>query len=230
LFNAHLLDHFNYTFNNIQPYGKVNIYSHNTVKDDLGKLGFALTSGLEKWVDGMPYTLTGNRIQLKFTADIYEIIQTSAINIVIESHFDPYWNFKGHKWMNPQLFSPSFPTEKMYKPIACQRPFIVFSTPFFLKEFKTLGYKTFEPYINENYDSIIDNSERLQAIITELLRLSNLSDNEFKNVINGCKEIAEHNFNLMENLKKDVWFKEEFSWVTQYVETRSCRIPKAIEG
>jgi len=219
LFNQNLLTrNFNYTFNNLNPYGTVTVYPKEDVKKDLIDLAFTLTPDLEKWVDGMPYSTTNNLIQKKLSADIYDVIQTSGINIVVESHFDPFWNFNGHRHMHPQQFSPSFPTEKMYKPIACHRPFIVFSTPWFLKEFKNLGYKTFHPYIDESYDDIQDDVERLHAIAKEVERLCSLTDAEFINLMENCKKITEHNFKIMENLKKDVSIKPEFEWIEHYLD------------
>lgn len=219
LFNQNLLTrNFNYTFNNLNPYGAVTVYPKKHVKKDLETLGFTLTPELENWVDGMPYSTKNNPIQKKLSADIYDLIQTSGINIVVESHFDPFWNFNGHRHMHPQHFSPSFPTEKMYKPIACHRPFIVFSTPWFLKEFKNLGYKTFHPYIDESYDDIQDDVERLNAIAKEVERLCNLTDADFINLMENCKKITEHNFKIMENLKKDVSLKPEFEWIEPYLD------------
>jgi hypothetical protein len=219
LFNQNLLTrNFNYTFNNINPYGTITVYPTEDVKKDLIDLNFTLTPNLEKWVDGMPYALKSNRIQEKLGADAYDMIRTSGINIVVESHFDPFWNFGEHRHMHPQQFSPSFPTEKMYKPIACRRPFIVFSTPWFLKEFKNLGYKTFHPYIDESYDNIQDDVERLHAIAKEVKRLCSLSSSDFINLMENCKKITEHNFKTMENLKKDISLKPEFEWIKPYLD------------
>jgi hypothetical protein len=100
----------------------------------------------------------------------------------------------------------------------CSRPFIIFSTPWFLKEFKNLGYKTFHPYIDESYDDIRDDSERLHAIVNEVDRLCKLSNTEFANVMKECDKIAEYNFNIMKNLRKDVSLRPEFQWVEPYLE------------
>jgi len=219
IFNKKLLTkHFNYTFNNINPYGKLTVYPIENVKADLATLEIPLTPELEKWVDGMPYTLPKDHIQEKLAADAFNLIQTSGINIVVESHFDPFWNFGGHRAMHPQSFSPSFPTEKMYKPIACQRPFIVFSTPWFLKEFKNLGYKTFHPYIDESYDNIRDDVKRLNAIVAEVERLCKMPQEEFLEVMNKCNEIAKHNFQIMNKLREAVSLQKEFAWVEPYLE------------
>lgn len=219
LFNKNLLtDNFNYTFNNLNPYQDLKVHSIDNVKKDLVDLGFELTPKLAGWADGLPYTLTNDHIQEKLAAEAFHLIQTAGINIIVESHFDPFWNFGGHRDMHPAEFSPSFPTEKTYKPIACRRAFMIFSTPWFLKEFRNLGYKTFHPYIDESYDDIRDDSERLHAIVNEVDRLCKLSDTEFANVMKECSKIAEYNFNVMENLRKDVSLRPQFQWVEPYLE------------
>lgn len=218
LLNQNLLTkNFNYTFNNVNPYGITTVYPREVVKKDLVDLGFTLTSVLEKWINGMPYSPKNHKIEEKLSDDVYNIIQTSGINLVVESHFDPFWNFQGQRTMNPQDFSPSFPTEKMYKPIACHRPFIVFSTPWFLKEFKSLGYKTFHPYIDERYDNIQNDVERLHAITKEVERICNLSDSDFINLMENCRKITEHNFKTMERLKNTMVFNSQFDWLEPYL-------------
>jgi hypothetical protein len=217
LAKRNLLEKFNYTFNNINPYGETRVFSLEEIKNDLTEIGISFTSHLEQWVSGMPYTLKNTRIQEKLSDRIYNIIQTSGINIVIESHFDPYWNFGEQDNLNPQAFSPSFPTEKIYKSIACRKPFIVFSTPRFLKEFKELGYKTFSPFIDESYDEIDNNIDRLNAIVAEIERLNKLSNHEFNCILIKCKEIARHNFKNMKKLKEEVIISDDFRWLYQYL-------------
>jgi hypothetical protein len=55
-------------------------------------------------------------------------------------------------------------TEKIFKPIVCSRPFILVSAPGNLKYLKSYGFKTFDTWIDESYDQIIDPSLRLDMI------------------------------------------------------------------
>jgi hypothetical protein len=216
LFNKDLLTDFNYTFNNLNPYGKVHVYPLNQVKKDVTELGYTLDNKLETWINGMPYTVENNHIQEKLATDIYNKILSSGINLVVESHFDPFWNFKGHRHLDAADFSPAFPTEKVYKAIGCRRPFIIFSTPNFLKEFRQLCYKTFQPYIDESYDNIKDDVKRLQAIVQEVERISKLPTEEYNELIDKCELIAKHNITIMLQLKREVIFKENFKWLEPY--------------
>ena len=60
-----------------------------------------------------------------------------------------------------------------------------------------LGYKTFHPFINEDYDSEQDDSKRLKLILDEVNRLSNLNEDELFEFIDNVKPITDHNFKVL---------------------------------
>ena len=90
-----------------------------------------------------------------------------------------------------------FLSEKVFKPIHMLHPFIMVSRPHSMKLLTELGYKTFEPYINESYDSIEDDSARLLAIVQEIKRLSYLSPEELRDFLVGTVEICRHNLQTL---------------------------------
>jgi len=92
-----------------------------------------------------------------------------------------------------------FLSEKIFKPVALEHPFVVLSRPNSLKLFRELGYKSFSPYIDETYDSIEDNSERLLAIVKEIKRLSYLNQNELSEFLKGLKEVCDYNYQVLVN-------------------------------
>jgi hypothetical protein len=214
LFNKDILKDFNYTFNNIMPYGNVIIYPPKEIKEHAISFGYVIDEKLHKWIDQIPYTLQGDNVGNKLSNEIYDKMTASGINFVIESHFDPFWNFHGDEHIGFKQFSPAFPTEKTYKAIGCGRPFIVASTPEFLKEFRQMGYKTFHPYIDETYDTIVNDQDRMTAIINEIERISKLPTDKFNKLIAECEKIAQHNILIMAEAKKHVTFTKEFNWVT----------------
>lgn len=65
-------------------------------------------------------------------------------------------------------------TEKVAKPIVSKRPFIVFSGQFYLRNLRSLGFKTFEPIINESYDSIPDDRLRFHMAWSQVEKLCTL--------------------------------------------------------
>lgn len=84
----------------------------------------------------------------------------SAIDVVLETLFDD---------------SRIHLTEKVLRPIACGKPFILASTPGSLQYLRDYGFETFGVCINENYDTITDPLERLEHIINVMKDISNLS-------------------------------------------------------
>lgn len=90
-----------------------------------------------------------------------------------------------------------FFTEKTYKFIATKMPFIFVGFKNSLSILRKMGYKTFHPYINESYDSIENDEERLVAIMDEIERLCNLSDNEWIDIEKNLLPIVNHNYGVL---------------------------------
>jgi hypothetical protein len=91
-------------------------------------------------------------------------------------------------------------TEKTYKPIAVKHPFIIVSTPNFLKELCNLGFKTFAPYIDESYDTEHNDEKRLDMIVDEVYRLSRFTDEQWIEWQINVKDIVEYNYNVYKNM------------------------------
>ncbi len=88
-------------------------------------------------------------------------------------------------------------SEKTYKAMILKHPFIVVSTPYFLKHLQNLGFKTFSPYIDESYDDEFDDTKRMKLILKEIKRLCNLSDDDYKSFKKSCLDIVNYNFDLL---------------------------------
>jgi hypothetical protein len=86
-----------------------------------------------------------------------------------------------------------FLSEKIFKPIAVGHPFIFVTVPKALEVLKTLGYKTFHPYIDENYDDEFDNNRRLKMIVDEIERISKMDQSEVEEFIENVRDICLYN-------------------------------------
>jgi hypothetical protein len=95
--------------------------------------------------------------------------------------------------------SSIFISEKTFRPILYKQPFIIVSRPGTLQALKAAGYKTFSPCINEEYDLIENDQDRLQAIVKEILVLSRFTDDDWINWQNRVKPIVEHNYLVFKN-------------------------------
>lgn len=77
----------------------------------------------------------------------------TAFSLVVETHVNT--NETNHKpWLS----------EKIYKPIAFEHLFVVWAAVGFLQSLRSMGFKTFAHVIDESYDLIEDNAQRLSAV------------------------------------------------------------------
>jgi hypothetical protein len=90
-----------------------------------------------------------------------------------------------------------FVSEKIFRPILKKHPFILVSRPNTLSIMRSIGYKTFHPIINEDYDSEEDDCKRMLMIVNEIDRLCHLNDNELREFLSKAKEITEYNYNVL---------------------------------
>lgn len=86
-----------------------------------------------------------------------------------------------------------FLSEKTFKPIVCQHPFIIFGSKGSLSNLRDLGYKTFHPYIDESYDEL-PTWERMDAIIKEMARLNSMSNEQRVEWYKNLEPIISHNY------------------------------------
>ena len=91
-----------------------------------------------------------------------------------------------------------FISEKTFKPIACQHPFMILGSRHVLRNLRQLGYKTFDPYINEEYDEL-PTFERMEAIIGEMKRIQNMSIPQKFKWYYDIEGILKYNFRHLEN-------------------------------
>lgn len=90
-----------------------------------------------------------------------------------------------------------FLTEKTFKAIAHNHPFILLAPPKTLEYLREQGYKTFHPFIDETYDTITDNMSRMKAVLAETERLCNLPELELQEFIKNMRPIVAHNFKVL---------------------------------
>lgn len=85
-------------------------------------------------------------------------------------------------------------TEKIFKPIVSKQPFMLLAAPRNLEYLRSYGFKTFSSIINESYDKIQDNDQRIEAVVKELAWYCNLSVDEKTDVIEAIAPIVDYNF------------------------------------
>lgn len=85
-------------------------------------------------------------------------------------------------------------TEKIFKPIVCKQPFMLLAAPGNLAYLRSYGFKTFDGIIDESYDLIQDNDQRVDAVVAQLQWYCSLPAEEKQRVIEAIAPIVEYNF------------------------------------
>jgi len=94
-----------------------------------------------------------------------------------------------------------FISEKIWKPIQNRHPFLVVGTPGTLAYIRLLGFQTFNPLIDERYDSLAGNEHRMQALFDCIDTLGNLDDNQRLALLRRTEPILLHNERHLRQLR-----------------------------
>ena len=65
-----------------------------------------------------------------------------------------------------------------------------------------MGFKTFHPFIDESYDDVVDDIERLKMVYNEVYKLCNMSIEELHKWYWSLEDILEYNKNHFLNIYK----------------------------
>jgi hypothetical protein len=103
-----------------------------------------------------------------------------------------------------------FLSEKIFKPLSNLQPFIVLGDYATLAELQKLGFKTFEPFIDESYDLELDPKIRIEKIEKEIKKLKNKSIEEIHNWYYSIKDILLYNQKHLYSFEKYECFEEIF--------------------
>jgi len=103
----------------------------------------------------------------------------------------------------------SFRTEKIWKPIAVGHPFIAVANQGFYRDLHKLGFKTFGHVIDETFDQIDNNQERIERIATVVEDLCQQDLDAFlAECYNICKYNQEHYAEYRHRVPRE--FPEQF--------------------
>lgn len=92
-------------------------------------------------------------------------------------------------------FPSGYLSEKIWKPIGHAHPFILMAPAKSLEYIRSLGYKTFHPFIDESYDNETEDFKRLEMIMIEIDKFSQKTKEEKEEFLNNVKDILKHNQN-----------------------------------
>lgn len=191
LYKFNLLDNFTWSYQAIrdhidEEFGNV-ILDKSILHDDLKKIEFNSDLNLDDLIYQIPKRLKTDDLAFDQNHDVvYDAIVNSDFHILTETLFDPPTNGLFGKF-------PFDVSEKTYKVIACGRPFVAFATQGWLEHLRSIGFRTYHPFIDESYDTVKNSKERMLAIVNEIKRLTELDTNSYNNILNSCQQIAQEN-------------------------------------
>jgi len=175
---------------NIAQYGSISF--HASVQDVMAelhdpdtKLSQTSQSLIKDHLDGvsdLPWKLDdvpiSGELSARFGHNEYVLWQKSLWHLVNETVF---YDAKLHL------------TEKIFKPIVAQRPFILVAAPGNLEYLRRYGFRTFDRWIDESYDHMHDPDQRLDAIVQQISKFANLGVKELEDLRRDMLPVLEYN-------------------------------------
>jgi len=105
-----------------------------------------------------------------------------------------------------------YPTEKTWRPLICQTPFLMLGPRNFLSNLRKLGFRTFNQWWDESYDqdADLDNGKvAIQSIISTIQHLSSMTLEELEGLYIDMLPTLQHNkqrfLDLKESEFKKIW-------------------------
>lgn len=117
-----------------------------------------------------------------------------------------YFEIVTETWFSDEKCS--FLTEKTIRPILRLNPFILMGSPHGLSYLRSIGFKTFSPFIDESYDEVESQEKRMEMIFKEIKRLCSMSEEEMQNFYHNLAPVLHHNFHHFTNNMAEVFEKE----------------------
>jgi hypothetical protein len=213
-----LFDHFDKVFisynhltSNLRSY-RLHLVS-NLLEQDLVKHGH-VSLFADNWEETIedPKNPLDNRARVK----IYKQLKNTQLPMIIDTdnpegamsatvNFDDLTSALFHVVTETIYFDSKLHlTEKIFKPIIAKRPFFLVAAPGNLAYLKSYGFRTFDRWIDESYDTEQDHYIRIEKITAELARLCAMDRNALKQMHKEMQEVLEYNFNHFYTTFKDL--------------------------
>lgn len=93
-------------------------------------------------------------------------------------------------------------SEKVFQAIQYKKPFIVVAPPKTLEYIRSFGFKTFNEFWDESYDTELDHSERLAKIFDLIDTINNTPLEDLRSLYDDMQNVVEHNFNTYKEFVK----------------------------
>jgi hypothetical protein len=88
-------------------------------------------------------------------------------------------------------------TEKSFKPVKEKHPFITVGVNGTLKALKDMGFRTFSEFWDESYDTIVNPTERMTAILRVCEHIATWNNEQIIDFRRRVKPILDHNYEIL---------------------------------
>jgi hypothetical protein len=170
---------------------------------DLLQYGLVSFPGMEQqWSDAARYGVDDQRLEtLRNLAPLVLDYGDFEINFALifepQHYLDTVFSIVSETHFNSR--EVLFRSEKIYKPIANLHPFILVGSSGMLSSLRDLGFQTFSPFIDESYDSEIDDRKRMGMLLAEIERLCRMDINVLQEWYLSISPILLYNYKLLKN-------------------------------
>jgi len=106
-----------------------------------------------------------------------------------------------------------FVSEKVYTAIAHGQIFVMLAPAGTLAYLRQQGYRTFGDHIDESYDAITNNYDRLQAVTDLLIQLAS---SDLEKLYNQCQAVIQHNYQLFYNRDTQAEFVAKIQQISTF--------------
>lgn len=121
------------------------------------------------------------------------------IRRITKDYFDKSWFSIVSEASFQEQENTLFISEKTFKPIICHQPFMILGSKGSMAQLQDMGYKTFDPYIDESYDKL-DSFDRMNAMVDTIKKIDAVGDKLYW--FQCMQDIIEHNYEtLIKNAK-----------------------------
>jgi len=91
----------------------------------------------------------------------------------------------------------TFFSEKIFKPMMYFQPFVILGEPGALKALQDMGYRTFSDILDESYDNIQHNEERMTAALNSAIAFFDRPNEELHAVMSSITNTLTHNISML---------------------------------
>jgi hypothetical protein len=222
--NGRMRDHRKYLLNKLQETGLLDQSLWTNLDSSTGVGAMQLTDPMNT----LHYNYINNTIPVHYLPAEHEVdryrsrtlVPTETLTDRLEGKFNLFDNEWGEIYLNPRPYLDtyfslvtetvfdypySFRTEKLWKPMAIGHPFIVATGRGYYRDLHNLGFRTFGHLIDESFDLIDNNQQRIERIANVV---EDLCKQDLAAFIKECYNVCKYNQQHLEEMRLKV--RQEF--------------------